>query len=574
MKNNKKADKYFMYCRKSSDSDDRQVQSIDAQKRELKGVAKENNLNVADILTESASAKEPGRPVFNTMIKRIKDGEADGLLVWKVNRLARNARDGGMVKWLLQEGIIKHIKTFSGSHYPEDNAVVLSVEMGMSAQYSRDLSTDTKRGLRERYERGYPNGQAPIGYKNDLSKKPGNRGWKVDEDRFPLVKKLLKLYLTGDHSVSSLKKIANDKFNLTTPERKNKGGKKISRSYIHHMLQNPVYAGFFLVNGSKRYELNPKVPTMITEEEYNKIQDILSDKNRSRTSSLEKSFPYKEGGRMICGYCGGVVSAERKSQVICSNCNKKFSRISKDKCPSCGTEISKMEDPTFLDYKYYHCTKNKDSECPSPYIREEKINEKVSTFLENNLEISSSLREWCIKNVKQLEKDKRQRTKKQKDKWEEELKEKEEEYDRLLRMQLKEDFDMDKDDFNRLKNEIKSEKNTVKSKLKELESNSDNVEKKLEKTLDIATKISNIFKKGTSEEKKEVLSKTASNLTVKKDEIQISSQNHFSILLEALSAVKDENPSFEPQNNTPFNGKTEVEASACPTLLRGQDSNL
>jgi len=72
--------KYFLYARKSSESEDKQVASIDAQISELNKIAEQNNLEVVDILSESQSAKEPGRSVFNAMIERIHKGEANGIL--------------------------------------------------------------------------------------------------------------------------------------------------------------------------------------------------------------------------------------------------------------------------------------------------------------------------------------------------------------------------------------------------------------------------------------------------------------------------------------------------------------
>ena len=106
-----KATKYILYARKSSESEDRQMTSIESQIQELQRIAKENNLNVIEILTESRSAKAPGRPVFNSMMAKIHKGEADGILCWKLNRLARNPMDGGQISWGLQQGVIKHIMT-------------------------------------------------------------------------------------------------------------------------------------------------------------------------------------------------------------------------------------------------------------------------------------------------------------------------------------------------------------------------------------------------------------------------------------------------------------------------------
>ena len=74
--------KYFLYARKSTDEPDRQILSIEAQITELKEFAERENLNVVENFIESQTAKIPGRPIFNEMIKRIESGEAEGILAW------------------------------------------------------------------------------------------------------------------------------------------------------------------------------------------------------------------------------------------------------------------------------------------------------------------------------------------------------------------------------------------------------------------------------------------------------------------------------------------------------------
>ena len=73
-------EKHILYARKSTDTEDKQVLSIEAQLVELRKFAKDNDLVVIDELIEKRTAKMPGRPVFNSMIKRIENGEANGIL--------------------------------------------------------------------------------------------------------------------------------------------------------------------------------------------------------------------------------------------------------------------------------------------------------------------------------------------------------------------------------------------------------------------------------------------------------------------------------------------------------------
>src|ERR1700719_395000 len=154
--------KHFIYCRKSSEDDDRQALSIVAQLSEIGILARANNLSVVDTLSESKSAKEPGREVFNDMLRRIEAGEANAILTWKLDRLARNFDDGGRLIGMLQRGVIQEIRTFEKTYLPTDNVLTIAVELGMANQYVRDLSVNIRRGIREKVRRGIFYGKAPL----------------------------------------------------------------------------------------------------------------------------------------------------------------------------------------------------------------------------------------------------------------------------------------------------------------------------------------------------------------------------------------------------------------------------
>jgi len=124
------------------------------------------------------------------MLERIHKGEAEGILTWKLNRLARNPIDGGQISWMLQQNIIKHIQTFERDYYPTDNVILMQVEFGMANQYVKDLSIDVKRGMRQKAERGwYPIAVLPIGYIHNSKFNLGVENEIIcDEDSYRIIK--------------------------------------------------------------------------------------------------------------------------------------------------------------------------------------------------------------------------------------------------------------------------------------------------------------------------------------------------------------------------------------------------
>lgn len=232
--------KYILYCRKSTESEDRQVLSLESQEKELMNIAKNNNLEVISMFKESKSAKAEGRPVFNQVLKLITSGKADAIICWKLDRLARNFIDGGKVIDLLQKGIIKEIRTYETTHLPTDNVLLLAVNFGMANQYIRDLSTNVKRGIRTKLENGQWPNFAPFGYKNDKADKT----IKIDTKRSPYVKRIFELYSTGAYTLKQVEDI------LFQEGLRTKGGFRLKKCQIHRFLQNKFYVGLMEKDGS------------------------------------------------------------------------------------------------------------------------------------------------------------------------------------------------------------------------------------------------------------------------------------------------------------------------------------
>jgi len=239
--------KYIIYCRKSTDSEDRQVMSLESQENEMLQIAKKNNLEILEILHESKSAKSLGRPVFAKMMDTIQKGKAQGIICWKLDRLARNFVDGGLIIDCLQKSIIKEIRTYESVHYPNETVFLLAMQFGMANQYSRDLSTNVKRGLRTKLENGgWPN-KPPLGYLNDqISKKI------IIDKKFALyVVRAYELYLTGGYTLQQISKI------LYNEGLRTKTGGMCRSNQIHRFFLNRFYCGMMERDG-KIYNGNHK----------------------------------------------------------------------------------------------------------------------------------------------------------------------------------------------------------------------------------------------------------------------------------------------------------------------------
>ena len=109
--------KYFLYARKSTEEDDKQIMSIEAQLFELREFAHKENLEILEEFQESKSAKTPGRAVFGEMMSKVEEMGNVGILAWHPDRLARNSIDGGRVIYAVdQKNIVSRLLLI----YPQD----------------------------------------------------------------------------------------------------------------------------------------------------------------------------------------------------------------------------------------------------------------------------------------------------------------------------------------------------------------------------------------------------------------------------------------------------------------------
>ena len=340
---------YFLYARKSTDVEDKQVLSIEAQLAELRAVAKRDGLEIAEEFVEKRSAKMPGRPVFEDMVRRIERGEAQGIVCWKIDRLSRNPVDSGRISWLLQQGVVQKIVAHDKTYLPHDNVLLMSVEFGMANQYIRDLSVNVTRGLRQKARMGIYPSSAPLGYLND----PYTKTIVVDRRKAPLVRKAFELYAKNESRLEDIAQFLFERGIKTGATRGwNKGGgRPLKKDQITFLLSNPFYFGHFAYSG-EMYE-GTHTP-IVSKELFDRVQKIRA--LRSRAHHKAANEPQAYCGLLRCGECGFSITAEEK--------------------------LKRQKNGNVHRYIYYRCTKKKAAvHCSQPYVREEALDSQLSDLL-------------------------------------------------------------------------------------------------------------------------------------------------------------------------------------------------
>ena len=334
--------KYILYARKSTDVEDKQVLSIEAQVTELRAFAKNENLEIIDELIEKKSAKNPGRVIFGEMLKRVEKGEADGIVSWHPDRLARNSVDGGQIVYLLDIGKLATLKF--PSHWFENTPqgkFTLSMAFVQSKYYVDSLSENTKRGLRQKVRNGIFPSQAPIGYINDSRTKT----IVVEKKKAKILKQMFEKYSKGDQRLEDISNFLAESGIVTH------SGKPIPKTRVAFTLSNPFYVGLFKYSGEIH---EGKHEPIISKKLFDEVQEVL--KQRGQPERKAKNEPQPFCGLVRCASCGMMITGEHK--------------------------FKRQKNGNVHEYTYYRCTKKRrDMKCSESAVRQEEMNLQLSSLI-------------------------------------------------------------------------------------------------------------------------------------------------------------------------------------------------
>ncbi len=475
--------KFFLYARKSTDEADRQVLSIEAQLTEVREYAQKECLAIIKEFIETKSAKQPDREVFEEMLAGIENGEANGILAWHPDRLARNAVDAGKIIHLLDRGFLSTLKfpTFWFDKTPQ-GLFMLSIAFGQSKYYIDNLSENIKRGIRQKLRKGIYPGCAPLGNVNELK----NHTILKDPETWQKVRKLFLAYATGKYTLDNLQKLALS-FGLVSPRSK----KKLSNATLQRILQNPFYYGCFEYKGELYEGVHESI---ISKQLFEKVQRVMADRGKPRKEKKDYNFTFT--GLFKCGECGRAITAEQHTKK------------------------------SGLVFRYYRCTK-KDTFCQQKFLNENNLFSQLNDIFQK----VALPKDWLnpiLNKLNQEEKEISQSSKSFAQNLQKELGEIEIKLSKLLDMQL--DGSILLEEYKHKKEELINQKTELKQKLTDFGRKGNYWLEPMRNFILAAHQANLLVNSENLEEKRSFLQKIGSNWQLYNKKVRFEALNEWALL--------------------------------------------
>ena len=331
--------RYCLYARKSTESEERQILSIESQVKEMLQLAEKEGLEIIDIRRESHSAKDSGqRPVFKEILEDIKRERFNGILTWAPDRLSRNAGDLGSLVDLMDQKLLLAIRTHGQIFTNSPNEKFLLMILCSQAKLENDnKSINVKRGLRAKCEMGLRPGVPPVGYLNERHMDRKCQAV-IDPERALIIKKMFEKVAYEKWSGRKLYNWLKFDINFRTAN----GKKGIALGNIYLILQNTFYYGVFEYPVKSGNFYTGKHEPLITKELFDMVQQQI----KSQVIKSEgKEFAFTK--LMTCGLCGSGISADEK--------------------------FKKLKNGLVNRHVYYFCNKSRDKNCKCGYINEDDL---------------------------------------------------------------------------------------------------------------------------------------------------------------------------------------------------------
>lgn len=339
-----------LYIRVSTEDQAREGYSISAQKEKLTAYCVSQGWNIVGMyIDDGYSAKDLERPEMKRMIRHIKQGSIDCVLVYRLDRLTRSVSD----LYKLLELFEKYNCKFKSATEVYDTTTAMGrmfiTVVAALAQWEREnLAERVRMGLQEKARQGkwVPN-IAPFGYDIDRE----NDTLAINDEEAAVVRKIFELYVSG----KGMSKIANELNHLGLLT---KAGAIWRDHSVKYVLTNPVYIGTirynYRVNQDSYFEVENAVPAIVSKELFEKAQQILNRRKFSHPRAATSGFIFSTVAK--CARCGSSLVGKWGS-------TKRGDKI--------------------YQTKTYYCANRKFGACDLPYIAERFMEQQFLVYLEN-----------------------------------------------------------------------------------------------------------------------------------------------------------------------------------------------
>ena len=288
-------------------------QSIEGQLHVCEKYAEQNGLEIiAQYVDRAQSGKTANRKEFQRMITDSEKGMFEAVLVYKLDRFARNRFDSAMYKRQLRENGVKVVSATENISDTPEGIMMEAVLEGMDEYYSAELARKLHRGMAESFKKGYfINRAAPFGYRVE------NHRLVIDEQKAPLATEMFRRYASGERFTDLIQWLDG----MGIP---NGNGRSWQNWNLSVILKNRAYIGEYTRSDMEGFA---PCPAITDRETFNKVQNRLAEfAHRARENKTKNHFDYFLSGFLICGKCGKHVGGSSTSQrwhyYRCANCRK------------------------------------------------------------------------------------------------------------------------------------------------------------------------------------------------------------------------------------------------------------
>lgn len=281
---------------------------MDVQRDQAERFALLKHIKIIRFFSEMETAAKQGRPVFSQMMKELRSGRAEGLILHKIDRGARNLREWSDITDLIELGIKVHFVHDSIDLETRGGRLTGDMLAAVAADYVRNLREETIKGIVGRLKQGIWPFNAPLGYINTGKGNPKT----IDPLSGSLVRQAFELYATGGYTIKTIR-IKLHALGLRTST-----GHPLSKNTLTSIFNNPFYYGALILRSTGDIYIGVHVP-LISKELFNQVQAVLS----GRTWRKEGRHHFLYRGEITCSTCGYRVLGESQKGYIYYRCHRK-----------------------------------------------------------------------------------------------------------------------------------------------------------------------------------------------------------------------------------------------------------